>query len=119
MNIDDLTIGQAKDIAKAFGAKAASSRVEGDLRPVIVRCRDAGVHYGLLEAYDGRTVWLQQSRRLWRWHAVDGIALSGVAQHGIIPDKSKVDTLVPKIVLLDACEIIDASPASAQTILKA
>lgn len=119
MSIDNLTLGELKQIAAMLGASKSSSRVEGDLRPVIIRCRDAGVHYGKLVAYEGRTVWLQDARRLWSWTAISGIALSGVARNGIVAAKSKVDTLVPAIVLLDACEIIDASPEAEKTIQEA
>lgn len=117
MDIDNLTYGELKQIAALFnGAAKQSSRVEGDGRPVIVRCRDAGVHYGKLVAYEGRSVWLKDSRRLWYWKANDGIALSGVAIHGIDASKSKVDTMVSEIALLDACEIITASEKAAKMI---
>ena len=116
MNIDNLNYGELKQIAAMFGAAKQSSRIDGDLRPVIVRCHDAGVHYGKLVAYEGRSVWLKDARRLWSWKAKDGIALSGVAVHGIDKLKSKVDTRVEHIALLDACEIIDASDAAAATI---
>ena len=96
-----------------------TSKVEGDLRHVIVRCRDAGVHYGQLEAFEGRTVWLRNARRLWSWKAKAGVALSGVAVNGIIMKDSKIDTLVDAIVVLDACEIIDATETAALTILSA
>lgn len=88
-------------------------------KSVVVRARDAGVHFGILSGYEGRTVTLTNSRRLWRWHARSGVALSGVAQHGIFPDKSKVDSAVPVIVVLDACEIIAASDIAAKTIREA
>jgi hypothetical protein len=47
------------------------------------------------------------------------VALSGVAQDGINASKSKVDTLVSEITILDACEIIDATPDAAASILEA
>ena len=122
MNIDDLTYGQLKEIAGRFGKTKTtekSSRVAGSLESVIVRCRDAGVHYGQLESYEGRTVWLRNSRRLWKWTANDGIALSGVAIHGIKNSESKIDTVVPSIVLMDACEIIPMSESAAFTIINA
>ena len=124
INIEDLTLKQIREIAAAANdmptaAKSGSSKVQGDGRYVIVRARDAGVHYGKLIAYEGRTVWLKDSRRLWSWTAKAGIALSGVAQFGIIAPKSKVDALVDSIVILDACEIIDASAAASETILGA
>jgi hypothetical protein len=73
------------------------------------------VHFGKLSGYEGRTVWLTNSRRLWSWSARAGVALSGVAVHGLETAKSKLDAQVPAIVLLDACEIIDASEACVAT----
>ena len=118
MDIDNLTIKQARELAAMFSGNSQkpTTRVEGDGRAVIVRCRDAGVHYGKLAAYEGRTVWLNNSRRLWSWTANEGIALSGVAAHGIKAAKSKVDSLASKIVLLDACEIIDCTDVAAKSI---
>ncbi len=124
INIEDLTLKQLREIAAAANvtpatAKSESTKVQCGGRSVIVRARDAGVHYGKLVAYEGRTVWLKDSRRLWSWTAKSGIALSGVAQFGIVASKSKIDSLVPSIVILDACEIIDASAAASETILGA
>lgn len=120
MNIDNLTYGELKKIAALFAVNPThSEKVSGDMRHVIVRARDAGVHYGLLVSYEGRTVTLRNSRRLWSWKAKSGVALSGVAQNGINASKSKVDTLVSEITILDACEIIDATPDAAASILEA
>ena len=127
INIEDLTLKQIREIAAIASdmptavksATAPSFHVEGNLRHVIVRARDAGVHYGKLDAYEGRTVWLKESRRLWSWTAKAGIALSGVARNGIIASKSKVDALVESIIILDACEIIDVTADAAKTILGA
>jgi hypothetical protein len=124
MNIDNLTYGQIKEIADVFSSTQSSKhtnslRVNGKLEPVIVRCRDAGVHFGFLEFYEGRTVKLQNSRRLWKWKAKEGLALSGVAINGIDPSQSKIDVLVENILLLDACEIIFASYKSQKSILEA
>ena len=93
MNIDinDLTLGQIKEIASLLNIrnetytrqKHESTRVHGERQPVIVRAKDAGVHFGHLVAYEGRTVWLEHARRLWQWSAKQGIALSGVAMHGL------------------------------------
>ena len=122
MDIDNLTYGQLKEIAAMFGGSApataapAQAKVIGDGRPVIVRARDAGVHYGKLVFYEGRTVELTDSRRLWSWTAKEGVALSGVAINGINASKSKIDVLVTRITILDACEIIDCTDAAAKTI---
>lgn len=39
---------------------------------VIVRCRDAGVHAGVLESHQGRECVLTDSRRLWYWKPAKG-----------------------------------------------
>ena len=120
MNINDLTFGEMKQIAAivagAAPAPKPSFRIECDNRAVIVRAHDAGVHYGHLTAFEGRTVWLSGARRLWSWTAISGVALSGVAANGVNASKSKIDSYVENIVILDACEIIDCAPEAAKTI---
>ena len=75
---------------------------------VIVRCRDAGVHFGRLMMYQNRMVQLSGARRIWRWEGAN--TLNEVSQTGITG--GRVSEPVPKIVLLDACEIIPASDAA-------
>jgi hypothetical protein len=85
---------------------------------VIVRCRDAGVHAGVLQAYNGRECGLSESRRLWFWKAANGAAfLSGVAVEGLHPD-SKIGAPV-KIHLTENCEIIECTEKSAKSIKEA
>ena len=57
---------------------------------VIVRCRDAGVHCGVLEAHEGREALLIDSRRLWYWKPAKGKFLSASLtpiQGGFVPKK--------------------------------
>ena len=76
---------------------------------VIVRCRDAGVHAGVLDAHEGRECVLTNARRLWKWVPADGAAfLNGVANHGLTAD-SKVGEAVSRIHLTENCEIIQCS----------
>ena len=86
---------------------------------VIIRCRDAGVHYGKLVSYSGRTVVLKKSRRMWEWCSATENTLSAVAKHGINPDRSKIQCFLDKIILLDACEIIPISGHAEQTLIDA
>ena len=72
----------------------------------IVRCYSAGVHAGTVAQVDGDKVILHNSIRLWSWQAKKGVALSGVAQHGIVANKSKLDSLNPEIYLTGVIEII-------------
>ena len=79
-----------------------------DQRYVIVRCKDAGVHAGILVSYQGREATLKESRRLWYWKPADNASfLSGVAAKGLHSD-SKIGIPVD-IVLTETCEIIDCS----------
>ena len=82
---------------------------------VIVRCRDAGVHAGVLENYEGREVILKESRRLWYFKCKTGHTLSGVALHGV-NDESKIAGEVSKIILSEACEIIPVSKDAERSI---
>lgn len=83
---------------------------------VIVRCRDAGVHAGILVDYEGRTVELKDSRRMWRWWCKKSISLSAAAEFGINYDDSKIAPVVSEINLLDACEIIKCSDVGRENI---
>lgn len=82
---------------------------------VIVRCRDAGVHSGILVDYENRNVELKESRRLWYFKCKKGNSLSGVALHGITGD-SKIAGELPSVLLRDACEIILTSDKSERSI---
>ena len=82
----------------------------------IVRCFHAGVHSGYVTEVDGEIVVLKDSRRLWEWTAKKGIALSGVAQYGVVPRESKIDALNPTIYLTGVCEIIPCTDAAMASI---
>lgn len=81
---------------------------------VIVRCRDAGVHAGVLESHGGRECVLGESRRLWYWKPLKGAYLSAVATYGL-DDSSKVGVPV-RIHLTENCEIIQCSEAAERSI---
>lgn len=117
MNIDDLTIGQARQLAAMFGETSApEASLKSDMigKYVIVRCRDAGVHAGVLEAVAGREAVLNESRRLWYWKSLKGSFLSGVARDGLDPE-SKLGGPI-RVHLTETCEIIEVSPEAEKTI---
>ena len=114
-NIDDLTLGQIKQIQAMSGTQCTVSSHPFVGKYVIARCYSAGVHAGEVVSVDGENVILKNSRRLWSWKAKDGLALSGVAQNGIKSD-SKVDVLNPEIYLTGVCELIPATDASKASI---
>ena len=119
MNLDDLTIKQARELVAMFGA-ATHSAPPNTPHPfvgkyVIARCYSAGVHAGEVVSVDGENVILKDSRRLWSWKAKDGVALSGVAQNGL-KSEGKVDTLNPEIALTGVCELIPCSVKARESI---
>jgi hypothetical protein len=86
---------------------------------VIVRCRDAGVHAGVLKSHEGREALLADSRRLWYWKPADGKKfLSGVAVAGLHRE-SKIGARLDLLHLTETCEIILCSEIAAKSIAEA
>ena len=78
---------EAYDLFPVSKAEGIQCHIESE---VIVRTDSDGVWFGLLRQKAGEEVILDQARMLWRWQAVKGVGLSGVARHGIDPDESKI-----------------------------
>lgn len=122
MNLDDLTIGDAKKLAAMFGGGtppvARSSPHLG--KQCIIRTYASGVHFGRLVAQHGREVELHDARRIWRFDVKShGISLSEVANHGTTDSRTKVCEVVPEMTILDALEIIPCTPEAIQVIRSA
>lgn len=119
MDINEMTIGQAKELAAMFSAaqptKSEASSLVG--QKVIVRASSAGVHYGTLSAINGDTVTLKNARRLWYWQVADkkGISLSDVADYGA-SKSSKICAVVPEHIILGVCEIMTTSAVAQASI---
>jgi len=113
MNIDNLTIGEAKQLAQMFGATQPSQGLNCMIgEKVIVRTFSAGVWFGELDQKSGNEVILKDARRMYRWWATESISLSAVALYGVNHNKGKIIEAVPS-VWLEAIELI---PCSAQSI---
>lgn len=117
MDIDKLTIGEAKAlVAKLAGLfsghdAASPTKLYSGLigKYVIVRCRAAGVHAGVLEWANGRECVLTEARRLWYWKVRgSGDFLNAIALSGVHSD-SKLSAPVERIHLTENCEIIQCS----------
>lgn len=116
MNIDNLTIGEAKALAAMFGGgeSPASPHIG---KKCIIRTYASGVHFGTLKSQSGRQVELENARRLWRWDvAPHGVSLSEVAIHGPVGSRSKICSVVPEMTVLDALEILPCSDAAVSVI---
>ena len=114
MNIDNLTIGQIKEINSFFFFFSSSANIENKLqhpmigKKVIVRTYSAGVWFGLLEQKEKNEVILKDARRMYQWFCKESISLSAVAIYGINQDKSRICVAVPSI-WLEAIEILPCS----------
>lgn len=110
-----MKLGDIKKIAGMFGVTEPHPFVGSY---VIVRCRDAGVHAGVLVSAEGRGCVLKQSRRLWYWKPANKASfLSGVAARGL-DGASKIGVPVD-ISLTENCEIIKCTPEAEESIKNA
>lgn len=117
---DNLTLKEIRELIALFGnaQQAPKSNIANSVigKYCIARCYSAGVHAGTVESVDGENVVLKDSRRLWSWKADEGVALSGVAQKGIVAKESKVDVVNPLIYLTGVCELIPCTKESEASI---
>ena len=105
-NLADLTAAQIAAMAGMIGATITIEPQHPLVgKYVLLRCKDAGVHTGTLASFKGDSATLANSRRLWQWKANAGIALSGVAQTGLVAG-CKVDLLNETIALTGVIEVI-------------
>ncbi len=72
------------------------------------------VKAGWLVSQHGDQAVLRDSRRLWSWQAKGGIALSGLAVHGL--KSGKIDAMLPEIALTGVIETIPCSDVARETI---
>jgi hypothetical protein len=86
MKIDELTIGEAKQLASMFAA-AVQPAQQLENHPMLgkrclIRTYSAGVHIGDVVYVNGMEVKLANALRLWKWEG-GGLSLSAVANNGI------------------------------------
>lgn len=118
MNLDELTIGQAKQLSSMFGGQLQQSQQTLNCmigKKCIVRTSSAGVWFGEIHEKAGNEVIVKNARRMWKWWAAESISLSGVAVYGINQDKSSICPAVDS-VWLEAIELIPASDAAIKSI---
>jgi hypothetical protein len=115
MNIDDLTLGQIKEIRALLGdqadagAPAAPHPMLG--RRCIVRTYSAGVHVGDVVYANGMECKLENALRLWMWKG-GGLSLSAVANNGI---KGGRLNRTGEIYLTNAIEFIPTTEEAEKT----
>jgi len=116
MNLNDLTIGQAKELSSLFGSNSGQSGISSLIgSKVIARTYSAGVHFGELAEKVGTEVILRKSRRLYYWKTKNnGVSISEIANEGL-SSESKVCSPVNQ-QWLDVIEIIPCTEGAAQNI---
>ena len=114
--LDDLTIGEAKQLAVMFGKESPVTKSLNDFvgQKVIIRTYSAGVWFGKIDEKSGNEVIVSNARRLWYWKAKQSISLSAVAQYGI-SSQSKIAPSVP-YVWLEAIELIPTTKEATKSI---
>jgi len=123
MNINDLTIGQVKELSSLLAIGTGSTKNEQNIglnkfvgKKVIIRTYSAGVFFGELKEKAGKEVILSEARRLWYWQTADnGISLSDVATGGV---SKETKACAPVDIWLEAIEIIPCSDLCIKSIEK-
>jgi hypothetical protein len=129
INIENLTISQAREIAAMFAQVATpkTARITDNLigKYVLVRSRNEGVNAGYVEAADETGIVLRGARRLW-YHkpAVNTESwYEGVANHGLSADSKISAPVATKAIIEDysvtlctdkAQQSIEGAPSHAQ-----
>ena len=110
IDINSLTIGQAKELATLFGGAQPQQPGLNNMigKKCVVRTYSAGVWFGEVAEKSGNEVIVKNARRMWKWWAEEGISLSSVALHGVKHEESRIAEAVPA-VWMEAIELIPAS----------
>jgi len=104
INIEDITIGHAREIAALFN-KPTVTVANGKIligKYAIIRSRNEGVNAGVVSAMDETGIIIKEARRIWYHKPADkllawyeGVALSGLS------DDSKISAKVPLKVIVE------------------
>jgi len=107
VNLDEITINN-----EVYVKKSTLKKVEVDDKFVLIRGDRSGVFFGQIDNRKNREVTLLTSRRIWYWDGA--FSLHQLALEGTIkPENCKFSVWIPKIIILDAIEVI---PCTSQAI---
>lgn len=83
---------------------------------VLVRCKGAGVHVGVLESaiVEHGAVKLRDAYRIWRWRGAN--TCSELAQTGASDTWTRVAVRVPVMVVIGVVEIIPVADGAVQSL---
>jgi hypothetical protein len=116
MNIDDLTLGQIKQLQAVMGKNSPiAQETYCNDKYVIVRSVAAGVFFGKIKRRDGNNVIMDSVRRLWYWKGAS--SLSQLATDGPKnPGECKFSVVTNGHEVLNICEIIPVTEAAEKEI---
>lgn len=113
VDIDSLTVGQAKELARQFAPLAGTTPAAGIEYPIgkycIIRTYASGVWCAVVDAYDPTTnhAQLSEARRLWSWEGA--FTLSTVALQGVSSAR------MPAPISVVVARVEELIPATMQT----
>lgn len=113
MDINDLTIGQAKELAAMFAGKRAVEQPAPqttEAQYVVVTTDKRGVVFGLTRDHTARPIILHDARMCLYWSADVG-GVFGLAEKGPTKD-CKISAAVPSITLEGVTAIMTVDPAA-------
>lgn len=115
MNLDELTLGQIKQIQSLLG-QSQSQNIQHPMlgKRCLIRTYSAGVHIGNIETIEGMECKLSNALRLWKWEG-GGLSLSAIANNGII--KGRLNK-TGEIYLTNVIEIIPTTNQAEESFTK-
>lgn len=118
MNIDSLTIGEAKELIKMLSGVGGANTTYSSPhlgKFVLLRTRDSGVHCGDILSQVGQTVELRDARRIWRWRGAN--TLNELSVNGAsMTEYTRISEPVARITILDVLEIIPCTDIAAKNL---
>lgn len=117
MNIDELTLGQIKQLQGLLsisGGAQAQAQHPALGKKVIIRTYSAGVHYGTLVSKNKMEVILEGAIRIYRWEGA--FTLSQMCMEGVTKPGECTFAMPVNEVTLEAIEILPCTDAAITSI---
>jgi hypothetical protein len=117
MNLDELTLGQIKQLQNSISGQKQSSTHPMLGRRCLIRTYSAGVHIGdvtWINPENSMEIKLENALRLWKWEG-GGLSLSAVANNGI---KGGRLNKTGEVALSNVIEFIPTSTEAEKTYVK-
>ena len=109
INIDELTIGQARELARLLATPAQNGTHPAVGKYCVIRSYAAGVHIGIVasvsDSASGREVRLTDTRRVWNW--TGALSCTEISQGGIAGGKLSI--VAPENFVNQTIEILPTS----------